>query len=75
MALAGPCQTRCRAVTRNPNCFCTQHQSLTRVPRFEWVHTLDIVIARDLEDDFDILFIEPEFLLIGMLECSRLIGA
>jgi hypothetical protein len=32
---------RCRAATRNPNCFCGKHQHLTRVPRFDWVYALE----------------------------------
>ncbi len=34
---------RCRAFTRNPNCFCGLHQKLTRVPRFQYVYCADVL--------------------------------
>ena len=39
--------SRCRAFTRNPNCFCGVHQHLTRLPRFEWVYSAESVISKD----------------------------
>ena len=46
---------RCRVLTKNPNCHCGVHQSLTKVPRFETVVSVDecaVGVRTGLGDDY-----------------------